>query len=176
MTLVSKNGLSFIELFAIEFEIRREGPLHLTELLERSLFGPVTGHLEVAFTCDGNLDFVSLFEIERFDQRSGKTHSQTVAPFGNLHRRYTYAIVYPYKTWKQPSVILTIRAIEVLSTPFQTGTILTRAAEAGIKPRVGKMAPARTLQKPSINTPAETDPCFIGVFHTLNQRLAQLCH
>src|SRR5882724_4217775 len=86
MTLVSKNGLSFIELFAIEFEIRREGPLHLTELLECPLFGPVTGHFEVAFTCDGNLDFVSLFEIERFDNHSGKTHSQTVAPFGNLHK------------------------------------------------------------------------------------------
>ena len=33
-----------------------------------------------------------------------------------------------------------------------------------------------TLQKPSINTPAETDPCFIGVFDTLNQRRAQLCY
>jgi GNAT superfamily N-acetyltransferase len=31
-----------------------------------------------------------------------------------------------------------------------------------------------TLQKPSISTPAETDTCFIGVFHTLNQRRAQL--
>jgi hypothetical protein len=87
--LVSKNGLSFIDLFAIEFEIRREGPLHFTELLECPLFGPVTAHLEVAFTCDGNLDFVSLFEIESLDNHSGKTHSQTVAPFGNLHKRYT---------------------------------------------------------------------------------------
>src|ERR1700680_4205051 len=91
MMLVSKNSLSFIDLFAIEFEIRREGPLHLTELLERPLFGPVTGHLEVAFTCDGNLDFVSLFEIKSFDNHNGKTQSQTVAPFGNLHRRYTYS-------------------------------------------------------------------------------------
>src|SRR6202142_1618249 len=95
MTLVSKNGLSFIDLFAIEFEIRREGPLHLTELIERPLFGPVTGHSEVAFTCDGNLDFVSLFEIERFDHHPRETHSQTVAPFGNLHIRYTQPIVYP---------------------------------------------------------------------------------
>src|SRR5438132_13177935 len=102
MTLVSKNGLSFIDLFAIEFEIRREGPLHLTELLERPLFGPVTGHLEVAFTCDGNLDFVSLFEIESIDNHSGKTHSQTVAPFGNLHKRYTYPIVYPLRAGNQP--------------------------------------------------------------------------
>jgi hypothetical protein len=31
-----------------------------------------------------------------------------------------------------------------------------------------------TLQIPSINTPAETDSCFVGVFHTLNQRHAQL--
>src|SRR5579863_4597176 len=97
MTLVSKNGLSFIDLFAIEFEIRREGPLHLTELLERPLFGPVTAHLEVAFTCDGNLDFVSLFEIERFDNHSGKAHRQAVAPFGNPHKRYTESIVYPYE-------------------------------------------------------------------------------
>jgi hypothetical protein len=97
MTLVSKNGLSFIDIFAIEFEIRRKGPLHLTELFECPLFGPVTGHLEVPFTCDRHLDFVSLFEIESFDHRSGKTHSQTVTPFGNLHKRYTKSIVYPYK-------------------------------------------------------------------------------
>ena len=31
-----------------------------------------------------------------------------------------------------------------------------------------------TLQKPSISTPAEMGYCFIGVFHTLNQRHAQL--
>jgi hypothetical protein len=102
MMLVSKNGLSFIDLFAIEFEIRREGPLHLTELLKRPLFGPVAGHLEVAFTRDGNLDFVSLFEIESFDNHSGKTHSQTVAPFGNLHKRYTQSIVYLYSVGSNP--------------------------------------------------------------------------
>src|SRR5205085_6355891 len=131
MTLVSKNGLSFIDLFAIEFEIRREGPLHLTELLERPLFGPVTGHLEVAFTCDGNLDFVSLFEIESIDNHSGKTHSQTVAPFGNLHKRYTYPIVYPYKLGSNRRLILTVCAIEVLSIPFHIGTILIGATEGG---------------------------------------------
>ena len=57
---------------------------------------------------------------------------------------------------------------------FHIGTILTRAAEGGHQARVGKWCQARTLQKPSINTPAETDPCFVGVFHTLNQRRAQL--
>src|ERR1700676_340909 len=115
MTLVSKNGLSFIDLFAIEFEARREGPLHLTELLERPLFGPVTGHLAVAFACDRNFDFVSLFEIERFDNDSGKTHGQTVAPFGNLHKRYTQPIVYLYKLGGNRRLILTVRAIETLS-------------------------------------------------------------
>ena len=75
MTLVSKNGLSFIDLFAIEFEIRREVPLHSAKLLERPLVGPVTGHLEVAFACDGNLDFVSLLEAQSFNHHSGKTHS-----------------------------------------------------------------------------------------------------
>src|SRR4029077_12395606 len=112
MTLVSKNGLSFIELFAIEFEIRREGPLHLTELLECPLFGPVTGHFEVAFTCDGNLDFVSLFEIQCFDNHSGKTHSQTVAPFGNLHIKIYLAYCISIQACKQRSLILTICATE----------------------------------------------------------------
>src|ERR1700693_3704886 len=102
MTLVSKNSLSFMDLFAIEFEIRREGPLHLTELLERPLFRPVAGYLEIAFTSDGNLDFVSLFEIESFDNHCGKTHSQTVAPFGNLHKRYTHLIVYPDNLGSNP--------------------------------------------------------------------------
>jgi hypothetical protein len=37
--LVSKSGLSFINLFALDSEIWREAPLHLTELLERPLFG-----------------------------------------------------------------------------------------------------------------------------------------
>lgn len=35
---------------------------------------------------------------------------------------------------------------------------------------------ARTLQKPSIDMALKTDPCFAGVFHTLNQRRAQLYH
>jgi hypothetical protein len=78
-----------MDLFPIESKIGREGPLHLTELLERPLFGSISGHLEVVFTCDGNLDFVSFFEIESFDNHSGKTHSQTVTPFGNSHNRYT---------------------------------------------------------------------------------------
>jgi hypothetical protein len=55
VALVSENDLWFTDLFAIEFEIRREGPLHLTEL------------------------------IERFDNQSGEAHSQAVAPFGNVH-------------------------------------------------------------------------------------------
>src|SRR5882762_5623405 len=105
MTLVSKNGLSFIDLFTIEFEVRREGPLHLTELLDRPLFGPVTGHLEVAFTCDGNLDFVSLFEIERFDHDSWKTHGQTVAPFGNLHKKIYLAYCISKRACEQPSPV-----------------------------------------------------------------------
>ena len=43
MTLVSKNGLSFIDLFAIESEIGWERPLHLTELIDRPLPGAVAG-------------------------------------------------------------------------------------------------------------------------------------
>src|ERR1700692_735772 len=139
MTVVSKNGLSFIDLFAIEFEIRREGTLHLTELLERPLFGPVTGHFEVAFTCDGNLDFVSLFEIERFDNHSGKTHSQAVAPFGNPHKRYTQPIVYPRKLGSNRRQIRTVRPIETLSIPFHIGTILIGAAEGGHQAESGQM-------------------------------------
>jgi hypothetical protein len=99
--LVSKNGSSFIDLFAIEFEIGREGPLHLTELLERPLFRPV-GYLEVALTCDGNLDFVSLFEIESVDNYSGKAHSQTVTLFGNPHKKRYLAYCISIQAWKNP--------------------------------------------------------------------------
>ena len=60
--------------------------------------------------------------------------------------------------------------------PFRIGNILTGTAEGGHQAEPGQMRQPRTLQKPSISTPAETDPCFVGVFHTLNQRLAQLCH
>src|SRR5215469_17270979 len=97
---VSKNGLSFIDLFAIEFEAGRERPLHVTELFDRSLFGLVTSHSEVAFTCNGNLDFVSLFEIESFDDHSRKTHRQTVTPFGDLHKDIPESIVYPSELWR----------------------------------------------------------------------------
>src|SRR5580704_14423280 len=169
MTLVSKNGLSFIDLFAIEFEIRREGPLHLTELLECPLFGPVTGHLEVAFTCDGNLDFVSLFEIERFDDHSWKTNGQTVAPFGNLHKD-TPILLYIYQS--QEARFLTVGAIEAPSITFHIGT-MTRATERGHRARANKWHSTPSTNSPLTHQP-KTDPCFIGVFHTLNQRLAQL--
>ena len=36
--------------------------------------------------------------------------------------------------------------------------------------------PVRALQKPSINMPVKTGPCFVGVFHTLNQRRARSYH
>jgi hypothetical protein len=78
-----------MDLFAIELEIGGERPFHLTESIGGPLFGAVAGHPEVAFPCDGNLDFVALFETESFNNRGGKTHSQTIAPFGNLHKRYT---------------------------------------------------------------------------------------
>ena len=55
---------------------------------------------------------------------------------------------------------------------FEKETIEAHLPEAIVKQRSSKGP--RTLQKPSISTPAETDPCFVGVFHTLNQRHAQL--
>jgi len=53
-------------------------------------------HLEVAFTCDGNSISSSSLR-SRASTTTAKTHSQTVAPFGNLHKSYTWSIVYPYK-------------------------------------------------------------------------------
>jgi hypothetical protein len=43
----------------------------LTELLAGPLVGAVTGDLEIAFTRDGDLDFVSLFKIESLDENRG---------------------------------------------------------------------------------------------------------
>ncbi len=52
---------------------------------------------------------------------------------------------------------------------------LARGSSSGEK--YARLAPpGHTLQKPSVNTSAETDRCFVGVFHTLNQRRAQLYH
>jgi len=43
-----------------------------------------------------DLDVVALLQLERLDDGSGETHRQAVAPFGNLHDRYTLAWnVYP---------------------------------------------------------------------------------
>ena len=43
-------------------------------------------------------------EIERFDKSSGKTHSQTVAPFGNLHEDIPGRLyIYPGLENKVPS-------------------------------------------------------------------------
>src|SRR5262249_52131388 len=95
MTLVSKNGLSFIDLVAVKSEIGRKGPLHLTELLERPLSRSVPGYLEISFSRHGDFDFVSLFEIESFDDCSRQTDGQAVTPFRDLHDRYTLLIVYP---------------------------------------------------------------------------------
>src|SRR5688572_33211761 len=41
-----------------------------------------------------DLDIVALLQLERLDDRSGETHGQTIAPFGNLHIRYTYQKMY----------------------------------------------------------------------------------
>lgn len=38
-----------------------------------------------------DLDVVAFLQLERLNDRSGQTHSQTIAPFGNLHGGYTLA-------------------------------------------------------------------------------------
>jgi len=40
---------------------------------------------EIAFSCNGNFDLVSFFEVESFDDGSGKAYGQAVSPFRNLH-------------------------------------------------------------------------------------------
>jgi hypothetical protein len=36
----------------------------LAELLQRPIFGSVTGDLEISFACDGDFDFATLFEVK----------------------------------------------------------------------------------------------------------------
>jgi len=50
-----------------------------------------------------------------------------------------------------------------------------RSANRGVL-HAEELEAVHTLQKPSISMPVKTDPCFVGVFHTLNQRRAQLYH
>jgi hypothetical protein len=90
-TFGSTKGLPLIDLFAVELEIGRERPLHPAELRECAISGLGTRHFEIEFTGDGDLDFVSFFQTERFDHGRWKTHGQTVAPSGYLHGRYTCA-------------------------------------------------------------------------------------
>jgi hypothetical protein len=82
------NGLPFIDVVTIEFKIGRERPLHPPKLLEGLFPRPITCHPEVAFSRNRDFDFISLSEIESFDNRSGKTHSQAITPFRDLHKRY----------------------------------------------------------------------------------------
>jgi len=51
---------------------------------------------------------------------------------------------------------------------------LTGATEGGRQAESGQIGLAPHPPKTLHYTPAETDPCFVGVFHTLNQRHAQL--
>ena len=106
--MVSKNGLTVIHPFAIESKIRREGPLQLTDLLDRLPFRSIAGYLEVPFTCNRSLDFVSLFEVECFNNHSGKTDCQTVTPFGNPHR-YAFYTVYLHERVNEPALTLHCR-------------------------------------------------------------------
>jgi hypothetical protein len=71
--------------FPIESEIGRKRPLHFAELLERPFSGSIPSDPEVPFSCNGNFDLVSLFEIESFDDGGGKAYGQAVSPFRNLH-------------------------------------------------------------------------------------------
>src|SRR5215469_17234447 len=86
MTLVSKNDLSLIDLFAVELEIGRERPAHLTELLHCLFLRSIAGHFEFTFAGDRNLNLVTFFKVERVDHSSGQPNRQAIAPFGHLHR------------------------------------------------------------------------------------------
>jgi len=47
-------------------------------LLERPFSGSIASYLEVPLPRNGNFDLVSLFEIESFDDGSGKAHSERI--------------------------------------------------------------------------------------------------
>ena len=78
----------------VEMEVGRKPASEAAQALEQGLpVGCARDH-ERARTGGVDLDVVALLQLERLDDGGGQTHGQAVAPFGNLHTRYTLSWMY----------------------------------------------------------------------------------
>src|SRR5271165_6390764 len=72
-TLESRKALSLIGVIPIELEIGRKGNLQITDLPERLSPGHAGRDLEFALACHANFNLVSRLELQRGNQRCGKS-------------------------------------------------------------------------------------------------------
>ena len=78
---VSKNGLTLIQFFAIEFKTGREWSRKPAKCCERLFAAPILFYLEFPLPGDTDLDFIALFQIQCFHHSSWKPHGKAIAPF-----------------------------------------------------------------------------------------------
>jgi hypothetical protein len=93
---VSKNGLPFICLFAVELEAWRQMPRQTPQRLDGILLGAWSASPKFPPAGYPDFDFISLFEVESLDNSGREADCQTVAPLGNPHNYTISKIVYPY--------------------------------------------------------------------------------
>jgi hypothetical protein len=93
--LVSKNGLPFIRLCAVELEAWRQRPRQTPQRLDGILFSAGSSGLKFPPAGYADFDVIALFEVESFDNGGREADCQTVAPFENLHNYTISRLVYP---------------------------------------------------------------------------------
>src|SRR5262245_61873189 len=74
-----------VGLLAIELPIRGERLAQRSDTRQRPLAARVPRNVECTFADDMNLDLVPLLQLQRRDNRGGKTNGKAVAPFRDLH-------------------------------------------------------------------------------------------
>src|SRR3990167_6113374 len=84
-TLLSKNGLSLIGLFAVELEVPGDRAAQLAHTREHFLDVGLLHHGQHAGGLHVDFDFVPVLQLQRLDHGRRQAHRQAVAPFGDFH-------------------------------------------------------------------------------------------
>src|SRR2546421_11287159 len=84
--LVSKNGLPGIRVFPIKDKSRRQRAPKFAQPGKRALRGLVAAHFKSPIAHNPNFNLIAFFKTQCFNDTGGKPNSQTVSPFGDMHR------------------------------------------------------------------------------------------
>src|SRR6266851_785381 len=83
-TLVSKK-LPGIRLFPVELEVGRKPPAEGAQALQQLITPGLARNAERAAVGHVDFDVIAGFKLQRLDHGGGKTDSEAVAPFGDVH-------------------------------------------------------------------------------------------